>query len=402
MASKSLKRKNEVKTLDLVLANIRNTYGANAIYRASEAKFLEVVRQRSGIHAIDFATGGGYPYGRYTHIYGPEGVSKTYTAMKAAATVQADHPTALVVWVDLERVFDKKRAKQVGVDLRRLIVINEESIERNLSIAEQFIEVAEVKLFVFDSVAAIITIAELEDEVEGQSMGVGARLLNKFLRRWTAKTAPKKNATPPSFVILLNQVREKINRGFTGPIPPKPQPTGGRGLRFFTSLALEMAKGDRIEVSSKDDDNDNTIIGHEVKVLVVKNNTFPPNRVGKFLLVTRPLDVGGYQLPANSVDNARDLVRYGKFYGVLAESGAWVSYGGKKWNGRLAAQAAVAGDETLQADIYTEIMDAINKKLGVYQEATEEKSEAGAGGLRALARKKAAGERKPVAQQRRR
>jgi protein RecA len=391
--SKSLKRGNEIKSLDLVMSEIRSVYGVNSIHRASEARFLDVVRQRSGIHAIDFATGGGYPYGRYTHIYGPEGVSKTYTAMKAVATVQQEHPKALAVWVDLERVFDKKRAKQVGIDLRRLIVINEESIERNLSIAEKFIEVEEVKLFVFDSVAAIITIAELDNEVEEQTMGVGARLLNKFLRRWTAKTAPKKNAAPPSFVILLNQTREKINKGFSGHIPPKPQPTGGRGLRFFTSLALELAKGDRIEISTKDDDSDNTIIGHEVKVLTVKNNTFPPNRVGKFLLVTRPLDVGGYKLPANAVDNARDLIRYGRFYGVLAESGAWISYGGAKWNGRLAAQTAIAADPSLQEEVYTEIMNAINEKLGVYKDASEEEQEAGAGGLRALARKKATGKR---------
>lgn len=396
MASKSLKRKIKVENRDVksVITAIKTKYGVNAIHYAAEAKFLSVVRQRTGIYAIDFATGGGLPYGRYVHIYGPEGVSKTFISMRTCAQIHAEDPHALVVWIDLERVFDKKRARQVGMDLSRTIIVHEESVERSLSIAEEFIEVPNVKCFVMDSVAALITIAELESEVEEQTMGVGARLLNKFLKRWTAKSAPKKNEVPPNFVILINQIRETIKKGFVGHIPPKPKPTGGRGIRFFTSIALELAKGDRIELSTKDDDSDHTVIGHEVKVLVEKNNTFPPLRVGKFILCTRPFDVGGYSVSANAVDNARDLIRYAKFYNVVEERGAWIFYDDHKWNGRLAAQKAVVEDAGLADKIYVEVLDAINEKLGVYKEEDKAKPETGKSGLRALARKKTAGKRK--------
>lgn len=370
-----MKVKNKVIKLSEVVKAVRAKYGRHSIYFANEAKFLEVHREPTGIYALDFAIGGGYPYGRYIHVYSAEGVGKTFIAMTAVAEIHKNHPNSVCIWIDLERVFDSKRAAQVGVDLSRLILINEESIEMSISVAESFINVPNVKCFVFDSVAALITIAELENSVMEQTMGVGARLLNRFLRRWTAKNVPKKNKVPESFVLLLNQIREKIQKG--GPpskIPPKPQPTGGRGLRFFTSIALELAKGEWVTLNIKDDDNDKTNIGHDIKCLVIKNNTFPPMRVCKFMLCTRPFEFSGYKLHANSVDNICDLLRYAIFYGVVQKKGKWLFYEGKKWNGRANAQTYIFHCPLLAGKLYRKVMDAINVKLGVYKAEANIKS----------------------------
>lgn len=375
-----------------VMAAIRSRFGPHAVHFASQAEFIKVKRQPTGCVSLDFALGGGYPYGRYVHIYGPEGVAKTFLAMLAAATVHYQDPEALVVWVDLERVFDEHRARQVGVDLSRLILVQDPSIEGSISIAEQFIHNRSVRLFVFDSVAAVATLAELEGDMDDQQMGSAARVLNKFLRRWTAKNAPTANKPPSSFVILLNQVREKIG-GFSGKIPPKPKPTGGRGLMFFASMNIEVARGEQVKSTVSDDDNDETILGHEVKALVVKNNTFPPYRVAKFLLVTRSYDMDGYQLHANSIDNPRDLVRYARNNGVFAESGKWLKFEDNKWNGKMAAQKALAADPELARSVYDQIMQSINQKLGRLPEASEEESQARKKIVRRVARKVRTGKR---------
>jgi len=403
MAKKAPKPALDTKKLtpDELIALVRKKYGACSLMRASQANFIQVHRSSSGVHSLDFAMGGGYPYGRYTHIYGAEGVCKTFLCYLAAAVIHRTHPEAMVVWVDLERVFDARRAEQIGVDLSRLLLINQSSIEDSLSVAETFIQNEYVKLFIFDSVAALTTLAELEAEVCDQQMGVGARLLNKFLRRWTAKNSPKQNKVPGSFVILTNQVREKIQKGGNPNMPPKPQPTGGRGLRFFCSINLEVSKGEFLTLPGVDEDNDKTVIGHEVKALVVKNNTFPPNRVGKFCLCVRPYEIGGggdsYVVSANHVDNARDLLRYAVFHKIIVTSGQWYSYKEKKWNGKLAAQVALHNDPKFSQVIYNEVMDAIKRCVGYGKDKAEAKPKTGVRNIKTIRRQKAAGQRKSVA-----
>lgn len=369
------------KELNELIASVTKKFGANSIMTADKAKFIQLVREPTGIASLDFAIGGGYPYGRFTHIYGNESAGKTFTAMTAAAEVQRNHPNDLVVWCDLERVFDADRARQIGMDLSRTILISEPSIEATVRIAEEFIENDSVRLYVFDSIAAIITVAEIDNDIEDQTMGTGARVVNRFLRRWLAKNTSTENKIPRSFALLLNQTRMKIQRGGNPNIPVKPKPTGGRGLRFFASIELEISKGERIELNTVDGDATKTFIGYETKALVEKNNTFPPRRVGKFFLCTRSFEVGGYSLGANSVDNARDIVRFATKYGVLKRGGAWYSYGEDKWNGKIAMQTHLQKNPEFMHKLYSEVMNAIRKELGVFQapDKTQDKAKPKAG-----------------------
>lgn len=384
-----------------LMAEIRAKHGDHSIVFASDAAFLKVHREPTGICALDFALGGGYPYGRFVHVFGPHGAGKTFIAMKAVAEMQRNHPEAFAVWADIEQVFDNNRARQVGVDLDRLIVIREPNIEAALRGAEEFISAKQVKLFVFDSVAGIISASELEADVEEQTMGLGPRMLNKFMKRWMAKNAPSANEAPHSFAILINQVREKIRRGGNPNMVPKPAPTGGHGLRFFASVEIEVSKGDVVDLSTKEDDSDKTVIGYETKCLIVKNNTYPPMTVGRFMLCVRPFEAGGYKLRPHQVDNAADILRYATHNGLVSRGGAWLTYNGQKWNGKLQAQAALVADERLQKELYTKVLEVLRAKVGA-EEAVEEKPAAGATGFSAKFRKKTTGERKPVAQPRRR
>ncbi len=373
-----------------IIAGLQAKYGRHAIMTADKANFIKVAREPSGIAAIDFAIGGGYPYGRLTHIYGNESAGKTFTAMVASAAIHKRYPDALVVWADLERIFDANRAAQIGMDLARTILIQEPSIEGTVRIAEDFIADSSVKLYVFDSIAAIITSAEIDADIEDQTMGLGARIVNRFLKRWIAKNAPVENKAPHSFVLLLNQTRMKIQRGGNPNMPSKPKPTGGRGLRFFASLEIELSKGDRIELNTTDGDSPKTFIGYETKALVEKNNTFQPRRVGKFFLCTRAFKIGDYSLSANSVDNAQDIVRFATKYSVLERGGAWYRYEDSKWNGKIAIQTYFQQNPEFMNKIYEETMNAIKEKLGVYkapdQAKNKEKSKA-----RKLPSKKAEG-----------
>ena len=253
-----------LNSLKDTISRIRKRFGRNSIIQANDARFIKVVRVSTGIDSLDFGIGGGYPLGRFVHIYGPEGVAKTFMAMRAAAVVHAADPKAIVVWNDLERVFDHKRAKQIGVDLSRLELIPADSAEQSFAVMEEFVACPDVKLYVVDSVAAVSPMSEMEGEMEDMQMGAAPRVMNKFFRRWLAKNSPKDNQPPHSFVLLLNQVREKIG-AWAGRGGPKPQPPGGRGMRSFPSLIIEVVRGDQITLNAADDDSDKIVIGHDVK-----------------------------------------------------------------------------------------------------------------------------------------
>ena len=385
--------------MDGVIAEITAKYGPNVIMRANAAKALPIRRVTTGISALDFAIGGGYPLGRYVHIFGREGAGKTFLAMKAVAATHARDSQALAVWIDVEQVFDPARAVKVGIDLGRLIVIREPSIEAAIRQAEEFLDVEEVAIYVVDSVAGIMSVAEIEGDVEDQTMGLGARFLNRFIRRWTAKNTPRDDKPPHSFMLLLNQVRETIRRGGNPNVPPKPKPPGGHGIRFFASIEIEVTRGDAVDISSKEDDSDRTVVGFETKCLIVKNNTYAPLRVGQFMLCVRPFDNGEYKLRPHEVDEAADILRYATHNGIMSRGGAWITYGTQKWNGKIAAQGAIHSDAALKQELYLKIMGAIDEKLGVKKAATPEPS-AGKDSLPEKFRPKAPGKRKPVAQQR--
>ena len=393
MQMKLSKKQADQATLKATLTKIRSKYGPNSILTADKAKFLEVHRMSTGVYALDFALGGGYPYGRYVHVFGAQSSGKTFLAMRAVAALHRDYPEAIAVWLDIEQVFDEARATAVGIDLARLVVIRAPDIESSIRLAEEFLDDKSVKLFIIDSVAAISLASECEGDVEDQSMGSGARLLNRFMRRWIAKNTPKDNTVPHSVVLLLNQVRETIRRGGNPNIPVKPKPPGGHGLRFFSSIELEVRRGDIVELSTKDEDAPKTVIGYETKVKVEKNNTFPPGRVASFLLCVRPFKVGNYSLRPHQVDDAADILRYGCYLNLITRGGAWYVYKDHKWKGKIAAQSAIAEDTALEKELFTECMAKIYEKLGVKKKVKTESParRSSSGGTQ---RKKTAGKRK--------
>lgn len=355
--------------LNSIIADICKKYGNAAIVRAGSAGFINVKYLPSGVPALDFALGGGYPRGRIIHLFGPERAGKTRLAMGAAAQAQAMFPKKPVLWLDFEETFDAKRARQVGLDLDRLFVSQPASAEEGCDCAVKMCD--QVSCVVIDSVAAFSSKIETEAEMTDNQMGMTPRIVNKFLRKWKSVTAPKSLNYEAPTLFLINQLREKMVKFGNPETTP-----GGRGLRHFVSAAVDIRRGDFITLKEEDDSSEPIIIGHDVKFHVVKNNTFVSDKKGKFILCTRKYNPGGYAIVANGVDFPVDLVKYGVYYGVLEKRGAWYFYAGEKLGqGRLPTQATIFNDMGLQTCLYNDIMEAVRVKHGV--EGHEEVSKAG-------------------------
>lgn len=358
---------NENTSLAATLSDIRKKFGQHSIVIGSEAKFIKVERVRTEIPSLDFALGGGFPSGRIIHVYGRAHSGKTFLCKKFAAIMQRKYPDKMVYWGDLEQVFDPNRAKAVGVDLSRIIVHQPSSAEESFGAAVDLARSGHICLAVYDSLAAVAAMAETDAEVADQQMGVAPRLINKFLRKWLAATAPTSNEYVAPTLLCTNQKREKI-----GGFRPMETTPGGRGIGFFASIELEVSHGDKISLKEDDDGGEPILIGHDVNFHVVKNNTFPLGKRGKFILCTRPYDLGGYRVEANHVDFPVDLLKYAIYYGVITKNGGHHYLGSKKLGGsKLEAQATVFHDKELAEEIYEKTMKTVRHAHGIKEEEME-------------------------------
>ena len=319
-------------SLDETLKLIQKTYGQGSIMKLGEKQKVDVDVIPSGSIALDYILGvGGYPKGRVIEIYGPESSGKTTFALHAIAEIQKKEGRA--AFIDAEHAIDPVYAQNLGVDIDELILSQPDSGEQALEITEMLAKSGAIDLIVVDSVAALVPQAELNGEMGDAQVGLQARLMSKALRKLTA-TLNKSSCT----IIFINQLREKVGILFGNPETT----TGGRALKFYASVRLEIRRGDVIKVG----DN---ILGNEVKIKVVKNKVAPP-----FKTATVEITYG------KGINKESELIDLACQLDIIHKSGAWFEYNGEK-----IGQGKEKAKEFLQLnkEVSSEINELIREKI---------------------------------------
>lgn len=340
MAEKSSKtkaaasKKNDNKVVDKktalenALKQIDKQFGAGTLMRLGEQERLDIEAIPTGSIALDTALGiGGIPKGRVTEIYGPESSGKTTVALHIVAECQKTGGVA--AFIDAEHALDPIYAKKIGVDIDNLLVSQPDNGEQALEICDALVRSAAVDIIVVDSVAALTPRAEIDGDMGDTHVGLLARLMSQALRKLTGNLS-KNNTT----MIFINQVREKIGITYGNPEVT----TGGRALKFYSSVRMEVRKGEAIKQS---DD----IIGSRTKVKIAKNKVAPPFKIVEFDIMYGE----GISKEGNIIDVAVELE-------IVQKSGSWYSYNGERMGqGRENAKNFLKTHE----DICTEIENKI-------------------------------------------
>ena len=337
------------KALATAMAQIERQYGKGAIMRLGENASMNVDHISTGSLALDMALGiGGIPKGRIVEIYGPESSGKTTLALHCVAEAQKQGGTA--AFIDVEHALDPVYAGNLGVDIDSLLVSQPDSGEQALEIAEALVRSGAIDIIVIDSVAALVTRAEIEGEMGDSHVGQLARLMSQALRKLTGALS-KSNCS----AIFINQLREKI-----GVIYGNPETTtGGRALKFYASVRIDVRKGESIK-------NGSEIIGSRTRAKVVKNKVAPPFREAEF-------DV----MYGKGISKEGELVDMGLEFDILKRSGAWFYYGETRLGqGRDAVKQLFAETPELANEIKEKIMVKyeafLNNKGKTKEEETEE------------------------------
>ena len=311
--------------------SIKERFGDGSIMMLGQARKVDIDSISTGSVSLDLALGiKGVPRGRIIEIYGPESSGKSTLALHISANAQKKGGT--VAYVDAEHALDPQYARRVGVDIDKLLISQPDTGEQGLEIVETLVQSGAVDLIVVDSVAALTPRAEIEGEMGESHMGLQARLMSQALRKLTGITA-KTNTT----VIFINQIRMQIGVMFGNPETT----TGGKALKFYSSVRIEVRRRANIKMGEK-------IIGNRVYAKVVKNKVAPPFRVAEFDIMYN-----------EGISYEGDLVDQGIRYEIVEKSGSWLAYKDKKLGqGREAAKATLREDKKLAAEIDKEIWKA--------------------------------------------
>jgi len=323
----------KVKALEMALSQIEKQFGKGTIMRlGAEAYKGEVEVIPTGALSLDIALGvGGVPRGRVTEIFGPEGGGKTTLSLQIIANAQRLGGTA--AFVDAEHAMDPGYAKKLGVDIENLLVSQPDNGEQALEITETLVRSGAIDVIVIDSVAALVPRAEIEGEMGDAQMGLQARLMSQALRKLTASISKSKTC-----VIFINQMREKIGVMFGN---PETTP-GGRALKFYSSVRLDIRRIGAIKVGDVD-------VGNHVRVKVAKNKVAPPFRQAEFDMLYNE----GISREGSLLDVALEN-------GVIEKSGTWFSYKGNRiGQGRESAKSYLKENPK----VIDEIEETLREKL---------------------------------------
>ncbi len=335
------------RALELALAQIDRQFGKGSIMRLGDGRArVKVDVIPTGSISLDAALGiGGVPRGRIVEIYGPESSGKTTLALHIIA--EAQKQGGLAAFIDAEHALDATYAKALGVDIENLLVSQPDTGEQALEIAETLVRSGALDVIVVDSVAALVPRAEIEGDMGDAQMGLQARLMSQAMRK-LAGAISKSNTC----VIFINQIREKIGVMFG----PSETTTGGRALKFYASVRLDI----RRIASIKDGDR---VLGNRTIVKVVKNKLAPP-----FRQVTFDIMFG------RGISKVGDLLDQAVEHNIVQKSGTWYSYGEERLGqGRENVRRYLEENP----DLLTEIELKVRKALGLLPEEEEaEKEEA--------------------------
>lgn len=315
--------------LDGALKQIEKKYGAGAVMRLGQTKTLNVAAIPTGSMTLDMALGiGGVPRGRIVEIYGPESSGKTTVALQIIA--EAQKMGGEVAFVDVEHALDPVYAQALGVNIDNLLVSQPDSGEQALEIAEALIRSGAIDVIVLDSIAAMTTRAEIDGEMGDNHVGQLARLMSQAMRKLTAAIS-KSNCV----AIFINQIREKI-----GVMYGNPETTpGGRALKFYSSVRIEVRKGEAIK-------NGSEVIGARTRCKIVKNKVAPPFKECEFDIMYGQ----GISRTGEVLDLACDL-------DIIKKGGSWFSYNDQKLGqGRDNVKEILKNDEALMKEIEAQIL----------------------------------------------
>jgi len=322
------------RAVEAALANIEKKFGKGSIMRLGEREVSDIPAISTTSLSLDAAIGvGGVPRGRIVEIYGPESSGKTTLALHIVA--EAQKAGGVAAYIDAEHAMDADYAGKLGVDIDQLLISQPDSGEQALEIAEALVRSNGVDVIVIDSVAALVPRAELDGEMGDSLPGLQARLMSQALRKLTAIVAQSNTC-----FIFINQIREKIGVMFGNPETT----TGGRALKFYSSLRLDIRRIGAI----KDGDR---VVGNRTKVKVAKNKVAPPFRECEFDIMY-----------GEGVSREGDLLDLAVVQRAVEKSGAWFSYKGERLGqGRENAKQAFKDNP----EILRKIERDVKMKLGL-------------------------------------
>lgn len=330
--TKKEKAENLNESLQIAVDQIEKQFGKGSIMMLGDAKQMNVQVIPTGSLSLDIALGvGGLPKGRIIEIYGPESSGKTTLAYHVIAEAQKSGGVA--AFIDAEHALDPDYAKNIGVNIEKLLISQPDTGEQALEIAETLVRSNAIDVLVIDSVAALVPRAEIEGDMGDSHMGLQARLMSQALRKLTGITS-KSNTT----VIFINQIRMKIGVMFGNPETT----SGGQALKFFSSVRMDIRRTEQIKSGEN-------VVGNRVKVKIVKNKVASPFKTADFDIIYN-----------EGISKTGEILDIGTKEGVISKSGSWYEYNGEKiGQGREAAKIFLKENPKLALEIEAKIHEKL-------------------------------------------